>query len=273
MIGNTNTQLGLAGQAAALDRRHPDPAAARPRLVDDASGARGRTGSRTTPGTPALGYDFLVLLVLRLLWRWTHAVPALPAELAALGAIVGAGRPFRPLSPDVRDDAGRLGAGRHDARRPLNKDAFGMPVPMIFISQDRAMHELLEDTHKILAYVLLALVVMHHRRRAAASFHQAHRRAAAHVVRDEAHLTNGLLESRHEKNSARCGVAARRSPARRARRTTSPTSTRARSCGSSSASASARATTSTRGCWRATCRNTFPAIRPSSCRTSPAPAG
>jgi cytochrome b561 len=32
-------------------------------------------------GHAALGYDFLALLVLRLLWRWTHAVPALPAEM------------------------------------------------------------------------------------------------------------------------------------------------------------------------------------------------
>ena len=40
----------------------------------------------------------------------------------------------------------------------------------------------------------------------------------------------------------------------------------------SSASAWARATTSTRGCSPATCRSTFPAIRRSSCRTSPARA-
>src|SRR3954454_7114645 len=32
-------------------------------------------------GHAALGYDFLALLVLRLLWRWTHAVPALPADM------------------------------------------------------------------------------------------------------------------------------------------------------------------------------------------------
>jgi len=43
----------------------------------------------------------------------------------------------------------------------LNKDAFGLPVPMIFTSQVRATHELLEDSHKVLAYVLLVLVVVH----------------------------------------------------------------------------------------------------------------
>ena len=32
-------------------------------------------------GHAALGYDFLALLVLRLLWRWMNAVPALPGDL------------------------------------------------------------------------------------------------------------------------------------------------------------------------------------------------
>jgi cytochrome b561 len=46
-------------------------------------------------------------------------------------------------------------------RTPLNKDAFGLSVPMIYVKQDRAMHDLFEDTHKILAYVLVILVVVH----------------------------------------------------------------------------------------------------------------
>ena len=41
-------------------------------------------------------------------------------------------------------------------RTPFNKDAFGVTVPLIYASQDRAMHGLLEDTHKILAYILAA---------------------------------------------------------------------------------------------------------------------
>src|SRR5215813_9686764 len=32
-------------------------------------------------GHSALGYDFLVLLVLRLVWRWVNVVPELPADL------------------------------------------------------------------------------------------------------------------------------------------------------------------------------------------------
>ena len=46
-------------------------------------------------------------------------------------------------------------------RVSFNKDAFGVMVPLIYTSQDRAMHGLLEDTHKILAYILAALVIVH----------------------------------------------------------------------------------------------------------------
>ena len=58
-------------------------------------------------------------------------------------------------------------------RTPLNKDAFGLTVPLIYASQDRAMHGLFEESHKILSYALAALVVVHIVGGAAASFHQA----------------------------------------------------------------------------------------------------
>jgi cytochrome b561 len=46
-------------------------------------------------------------------------------------------------------------------RNPFNKDVFGITVPLIYQSQDRAMHRLLEDWHKYMAYTLLALLVVH----------------------------------------------------------------------------------------------------------------
>jgi cytochrome b561 len=46
-------------------------------------------------------------------------------------------------------------------RTPLDKDAFGLPVPLIYVSEDRAMHGLFENSHKILSYLLAALVVVH----------------------------------------------------------------------------------------------------------------
>jgi cytochrome b561 len=47
------------------------------------------------------------------------------------------------------------------ARGGLNKDVFGLQVPFIYTSQDRAIHGMLEDTHKVLAYLLAALVLVH----------------------------------------------------------------------------------------------------------------
>ena len=111
-------------------------------------------------GHAGLGYDFLVLLVLRLLWRWTHAVPALPADL----------KPWERISAR----AGHIGlyllmlgstltgwALAGTFRTPLDKDAFGLTVPSIYTSQDRAMHGLFEESHEILSYLLGALVLVH----------------------------------------------------------------------------------------------------------------
>lgn len=112
-------------------------------------------------GHAGLGYDFLVLLVLRLLWRWTHAVPALPANTPRWEQIAAhAGHYGLYLLMFATTVTGWALAGTMRGGA-LNKDAFGVTVPMIYVSQDRPMHELFEDSHKILAYVLAALVVVH----------------------------------------------------------------------------------------------------------------
>jgi len=111
-------------------------------------------------GHAALGYDFLALLVLRLLWRWTHAVPALPAEMPQWERMAAHASHFGLyLLMFATTVIGWALAGT--VRVPFNKDTFGLPVPLIYISQDRAMHRLLEDWHKYLAYTLLALVIIH----------------------------------------------------------------------------------------------------------------
>jgi cytochrome b561 len=46
-------------------------------------------------------------------------------------------------------------------RNPLNKDALGLTVPSIFVSQDPAIHELFESSHRILSYLLAALIIVH----------------------------------------------------------------------------------------------------------------
>jgi cytochrome b561 len=112
-------------------------------------------------GHAALGYDFLVLLVLRLLWRWTHAVPDLPADTPRWEAVTAkASHVGLYLLMFATTLVGWALAGTMRGGA-LNKDAFGIVVPMPFTSTVRATHELLEDTHKVLAYVLAALVVVH----------------------------------------------------------------------------------------------------------------
>jgi cytochrome b561 len=106
----------------------------------------------------ALGYDLLVLLVLRLLWRWANPVPALPADLkrwervAALSGHIGLYILMLAASLTGWALAGTL-------RTPISKDLLGLPIPLIV--QDRALHSLLEDSHMILSYLLAALVVVH----------------------------------------------------------------------------------------------------------------
>ena len=111
-------------------------------------------------GHAALGYDFLVLLVLRLLWRWTHAVPALPDGLAPWERMAArAGHIGLYLLMLASTLTGWALAGTF--RTPLNKDVFGLTVPLIFTSQDRAMHNLFEESHMILSYLLAALIIVH----------------------------------------------------------------------------------------------------------------
>ncbi len=109
-------------------------------------------------GHAALGYDFLVLLILRLLWRWLNPVPALPGEAweryaAKLGHIA--------LYVLMLACALTGWALAGTFRSPLNRDVFGLALPMIYQSQDRAMHGLFESSHMILSYLLAVLIVIH----------------------------------------------------------------------------------------------------------------
>ena len=98
--------------------------------------------------------------MLRLLWRWTNALPALPADmprwenLAARASHIGL-----YLLMLASTLTGWALAGTF--RTPLNKDVFNLTVPSIYTSQDRAMHGLFEQSHELLSYALAILVVVH----------------------------------------------------------------------------------------------------------------
>jgi cytochrome b561 len=108
----------------------------------------------------AIGYDLLALVVLRILWRWMNPVPTLPADLkpwerwaAYLGHF---GLYLLMLAVSL---SGWALAGTFKA--PMNKDLFGMYVPLIVKSSDRSVHGFYEEWHEITAYLLAALVVIH----------------------------------------------------------------------------------------------------------------
>jgi cytochrome b561 len=106
----------------------------------------------------AIGYDFLVLLVLRLLWRWFNPVPALPDDLkpweryAAHAGHIGL---YALMFAAALSGWALAGTGR----RLFQQDLFGFTMPLIYANKDG--HEFLEDTHMILSYLLAALVLVH----------------------------------------------------------------------------------------------------------------
>jgi cytochrome b561 len=107
----------------------------------------------------ALGYDLLVLVVLRLLWRWFNVVPDLPPNT----------KPWERFAAH----AGHVGlyvlmfvvaatgwAVAVTARIPMTTDLLGLSfVPTIAL--ERSTRNLIEGTHEVLAYVTAALVLVH----------------------------------------------------------------------------------------------------------------
>ena len=111
-------------------------------------------------GHSALGYDFLVLLVLRLLWRWLNPVPELPADLKPWERMAArAGHISLYVLMFIVSLTGWLVATTF--RVPMTKDIFGINFPAIITTVDRPVRQWIEGSHKWLAYVLAAVVVVH----------------------------------------------------------------------------------------------------------------
>jgi cytochrome b561 len=111
-------------------------------------------------GHSALGFDLLVLTVLRLLWRWLNPVPADPVDAKQWerwGAhLVHWGLYVLILVVSV---TGWVTANTF--RSPITRDVFNIPFPTIVTSVDRATRNLFEASHMVLAYVLAAVVLLH----------------------------------------------------------------------------------------------------------------
>jgi cytochrome b561 len=108
----------------------------------------------------ALGYDLLMLTVLRLLWRWMNPVPELPPD----------------SKPWERWSAHGVHAGLYvlmfvvsvtgwivatTFRTPMTADLFGVQIPPLVTGLERGVRDLFEESHEILAYCLGVLVLAH----------------------------------------------------------------------------------------------------------------
>jgi cytochrome b561 len=111
-------------------------------------------------GHSALGYDFLVLLLLRLLWRWLNPVPALPADLKLWErAAAHIGHISLYVLMLVVSVTGWMVASTF--RVPITKDLFGINWPTLITGVDRSVRQWIEGSHMILAYLLAAVVAVH----------------------------------------------------------------------------------------------------------------
>jgi cytochrome b561 len=108
----------------------------------------------------ALGYDLLVLLILRLLWRWLNPRPELPADLRrwehVAARLAHAGLYVLMFAVSL---TGWMVATTF--RVPMTKDLLGIDVPPLVTAVDRSVRQWIEESHMVLAYVLAAVVLIH----------------------------------------------------------------------------------------------------------------
>jgi cytochrome b561 len=108
----------------------------------------------------ALGYDFMVLIVLRLIWRWLNPVPELPVDSKAWERLAAHTAHWSLyVLMLVVSVTGWLVATTF--RVPITKDLLGIDLPAIVTTVERPMRQLIEGSHMVLAYVLAAIVVVH----------------------------------------------------------------------------------------------------------------
>lgn len=108
-----------------------------------------------------VGYYLLLLVALRLAWRLGNTVPALPNELPRWWRAAARGAHwllyflmfFVSISGWMVADT---------FRQPIETTLFGfIPVPHLLDASHRPFRSLIEETHALSSYVLLALVAVH----------------------------------------------------------------------------------------------------------------
>jgi cytochrome b561 len=106
-----------------------------------------------------IGYAILLLMLIRLIWRWINPVPALPADTPRWRRI--AARVSHGALYGVTMLVATLGWAHSGAHKPDYADWFGLFRVPQFTSTDKASADTFENLHIYLAYVLLALIAIH----------------------------------------------------------------------------------------------------------------
>jgi cytochrome b561 len=106
-----------------------------------------------------IGYVVLLLMVLRLIWRWMNPVPALPADAPRWERLSARVSHFALYA--VTMVVALLGWAHSGAHKPDYSDWFGLFRVPQFTSPDKANADLYEDWHIWSAYLLIALVTIH----------------------------------------------------------------------------------------------------------------
>jgi cytochrome b561 len=106
-----------------------------------------------------IGYAVLLLMVVRLIWRWINPVPGLPADTPRWQRI--AARVSHGALYGVTILVATLGWAHSGAHKPDYADWFGLFHVPQFTSTDKAAADAYEDRHILFAYILLALIAIH----------------------------------------------------------------------------------------------------------------
>jgi cytochrome b561 len=106
-----------------------------------------------------IGYVVLLLMVVRLIWRWINPAPALPADTPRWQQF--AARVSHGALYGVTMLVAILGWAHSGAHKPDYADWFGLfRMPQI-TSTDKLAADAYEGRHIFFAYVLLALIAIH----------------------------------------------------------------------------------------------------------------
>jgi cytochrome b561 len=106
-----------------------------------------------------IGYVVLLLMVLRLIWRWINPVPALPPDTPRWQRRVA--RISHGTLYGVTISVAMLGWAHSGAHKPDYANWFGLFRVPQFTSTDKANADTFENLHIYLAYVLIALIAIH----------------------------------------------------------------------------------------------------------------